>query len=179
MKMSIEDDLVDELEKQAVPYAAFTAAKGETQKGTSAVKAKAKTGGLEGQAVIDEFEALATTFYEAAGRKGSDAKHYASNLRRALGNDNYQSLLEAIGIGDIDEVTKLMKDAHVGDVGTSKLEAIVARLGKLKPDEAISAGKKMIAKLGGTAADYVKAITNPGQLYQALTRQKIQAYAFK
>ena len=113
--MSIEDDLVDELEKQSLPYAAFTVAKGETQKGTSAVKAKAKTGGLEGQAVIDEFETLATTFYEVAGRKGSDAKHYASNLRRALG-DNYQPLLEAIGIGDVDEVTKLMKDAHVGDV---------------------------------------------------------------
>lgn len=176
--MSIEDDLVDELEKQAVPYAAFEAAKPETQKGTSAVKAKAKTGGLEGQAVIDEFETLATTFYEAVGRKGGDAKHYASNLRRALG-DNYQPLLEAIGIGDVDEVTKLMKDAHVSDLGTSKLEAIIARLQKLKPDEAISAGKKMIAKLGGTAADYVKAITSPGDIYRVLSQQRRLAYNFK
>ena len=178
MPEDIVNTLVDELEKEAVPYAAFTVAKGETLKGTGAVRSKAKTGGLEGLAIIDEFEILAKTFYEAAGRKGGDAKHYASNLRRALG-DNYQPLLEAIGIGDVDEVTKLMKDAHVGDVGTSKLESIIARLQKLKPDEAISAGKKMIAKLGGTAADYVKAITSPGDIYRVLSQQRRLAYNFK
>lgn len=179
-KESIEDQLLEALDKQTEPYAAWKAlgVKEQIQKGTAVVRAKADyTKEVKGPELTDKIEAYATDFYTAAGMGGNgDPKMLAHQLRVDLG-DHYGELREALKIGDPDTAGKLTKDAFENRVGAAQLESIIEKIGSLAPDARIGLGKKLVAQVGGK--DYVSAITNPGQLAQTLTRQKAMAEAYK
>lgn len=178
-KESIEDQLLEALDKQTEPYAAWKApgVKEQIQKGTAAVRAADYTKEVKGPKLTDQIERYATDFYTAANMAGNgEPKMLAHQLRVDLG-DHYVELREALKIGDPDTAGKLTKDAFENRVGTAQLESIIERIGSLAPDARIELGKKAVAKVGGT--DYVTAITNPGQLAQTLTRQKAMAEVYK
>ena len=179
-KESIEDQLLEALDKQTEPYAAWKApgVKEQIQKSTAVVRAKADyTKEVKGPEIREKFEAYSTDALTAAGLGGNgDPKMLAHQFRLDLG-DHYSEFHEALKMGDSDTMGKLTKDALENKVGVAQLESIIERMSLLTPDARIGLGKKLVAKVGGK--DYVSAITNPGQLAQTLTRQKAMAEAYK
>ncbi len=174
----IEDQLLEALDKQTEPYAAWKAGKEEIQKGTAAVRGKADyIAETKGPELVDKVEGYATDLYTAMGREGNgNPKMLAHHLRTALG-ENYNPFREALKTGDVDTAGKLTKDAFENEVGVAKLESIIEKVGNLAPEARIGFGKKAVGKVGGK--DYVTAATNPAQLAQTLTRQKALAEAYK
>ena len=176
-KPVIEDVLLEELEKETEPHAAFRAGKKELQKGTAAVRAKADyTTEVKGPELIERAEAYATDLYTAMGRSGNqDPKMLAYNLKRALG-DKYSPFLSALKVGDVDTANQLTRAAYEEEVGNAKLESIIQKLGQLPPDSRIRFGRKVVRGLG---TDYFKAAAEPGILVQSLTDQKRIAERYK
>lgn len=166
--------LIDELDRQTEPYAAWNSAKPAIQRGTGTTRAvKGYMEETFGPKLTDKVEEFAVDYL---GGKKEDASHLAHTLRSELG-EHYGQFRAALRHGDVDTANKLVRDATESKYLAAGLEGTVERLNSLKPDERIAAGKELAKKAGGD--DYVAAATNPGQLAETLVRQKQLAETYK
>jgi hypothetical protein len=170
----IVSELVNALDQQTEPYAAWKESKGAIQKGVTATTGKADY--FEetfGPKLTDKIEGFAVDFY---GGKEQDKKMFAHIIRQDLG-ENYGEFRESIKRGDVVTANKMVRDVSENKVYGAGLEQTIEKLSSLSPDERIDAGKKLAHMIGGD--DYVAAATNPGQLAGNLRGQKRIAEAYK
>jgi len=178
------DELVKEIEGQSEVHSAWKGSKAQTQKGTVATKGKATySTETTGPELENKVQGYALDLYTARGEQGNgDKKILASNLRTLLvegQGGHYSDFEEALKIGDVDEANKLVKDAFTQKYGTAYASSTIAKATHLPVEERVKFGKAAIGKVGGGAADYVLAATNPGAVLGALSRERQAAYVFK
>ena len=176
--MALEDDLLNELEQQAEPQAAWKLGKEEIQKGTAAITGKADyTTETKGPELVDKVKGYATDLYTAMGRQGNgDPDMLQNNLRTALGQ-NYTAFRTALGRGDRDEANAIVKTEHVNQLSEAKAQPILEKINLAPSDTRVAWGKKAVEKVGGT--EYMTAAANPGDLINALIQLKANASHYK